>query len=132
MLVATSDMTARVVPIGIHSLPASEPREIEIERIEIGPREGKRPPDRFGSGSGNTERHRLSRAGNRQLNAAIHRVALTQARAWADARTYLDRRQEAGATRKEPIRSLKRRISDTIYARRRPNTREPSAPRRLT
>ena len=30
--------------------------------------------------SGNTDRHRLSRAGNRQLNAAIHRVALTQAR----------------------------------------------------
>jgi len=65
--------------------------------------------------SGNTERHRLSRAGNRQLNAAIHRVALTQARSWADARDYLDRRQEAGATRKEAIRSLKRRISDTIY-----------------
>jgi transposase len=33
----------------------------------------------------------------------------------ADARSYLDRRQEAGATRKEAIRSLKRRISDTIY-----------------
>lgn len=33
--------------------------------------------------SGNTERHRLSRAGNRQFNAAIHRVALTQARSWA-------------------------------------------------
>jgi transposase len=65
--------------------------------------------------SGNTERHRLSRAGNRQLNAAIHRVALTQARSWADARAYLDRRQEVGATRKEAIRSLKRRISDTIY-----------------
>jgi len=60
-------------------------------------------------------RHRLSRAGNRQLNAAIHRVALTQARSWADARAYLDRRQKAGATRKEAIRSLKRRISDTIY-----------------
>ena len=65
--------------------------------------------------SGNTERHRLSRAGNRQLNAAIHRVALTQARSWADARDYLDHRQQAGATRKEAIRSLKRRISDTIY-----------------
>lgn len=65
--------------------------------------------------SGNTDRHRLSRAGNRQINAAIHRVALTQARSLPDARRYLDRRQEAGATRKEAIRSLKRRISDTIY-----------------
>jgi len=65
--------------------------------------------------SGNTERHRLSRAGNRQLNAALHHVALTQARSWTDARAYLDRRQEAGDTRKEAIRSLKRRLSDTIY-----------------
>jgi len=65
--------------------------------------------------SGNTERHRLSRAGNRQLNAAIHRVALTQARSWTDAHDYLERRQNAGATRKEAIRSLKRRLSDAIY-----------------
>jgi transposase len=71
--------------------------------------------------SGNTERHRLSLAGNRQLDAAIHRVALTQARSWADARDYLDRRQEADATRKEAIRSLKRRISDTIYLPRKLN-----------
>jgi hypothetical protein len=63
--------------------------------------------------SGSTERHRPSRAGSRQLNAAIHRVALTRARSWTDARDYLDRRQEAGATGKEAIRPLKRRISDT-------------------
>ena len=56
-----------------------------------------------------------SAAGNRQINAAIHRIALTQARSLPDARRYLDHRQEAGATRKEAIRSLKRRISDTIY-----------------
>lgn len=65
--------------------------------------------------SGNTERHRLSRAGNRQLNAAVHRVALTQARALPEARAYLEHRAEAGATRKEAIRSLKRRLSDVIY-----------------
>jgi transposase len=52
--------------------------------------------------SGNTERHRLSRAGNRQLNAAIHRVALTQARSWTDARAYLDRRQEAVRPARKP------------------------------
>lgn len=65
--------------------------------------------------SSNTERHRLSRAGNRQLNAALHRVALTQARALPQARAYLDHRADAGATRKEAIRSLKRRLSDVVY-----------------
>ena len=65
--------------------------------------------------SGNNERHRLSRAGNRQLNAAIHRIALTQARSHPDAQAYLARRAEKGATRKEAIRSLKRRLSDIVY-----------------
>jgi transposase len=65
--------------------------------------------------SGNTDRHRLSRAGNRQLNAAIHRVALTQARSHPGAIAFLQRRAETGATRKEAIRSLKRRLSDVIY-----------------
>jgi len=65
--------------------------------------------------SGNNDRHRLSRVGNRQLNAAIHRAALTQARSHADAVTFLNRRAEQGATRKEAIRSLKRRLSDVIY-----------------
>jgi transposase len=65
--------------------------------------------------SGNTNRHRLSRAGNRQLNAAIHRVALTQARSHPDAIAFLRRRTEAGATGKQAIRSLTRRLSDVIY-----------------
>jgi transposase len=65
--------------------------------------------------SGNTDRHRLSRAGNRQLNAAIHRVALTQARSHPDAIAFLRRRTDAGATAKEAIRSLKRRLSDVVY-----------------
>jgi transposase len=65
--------------------------------------------------SGNSERHRLSRAGNRRLNAAVHRMALTQARSNPQARAYLEHRRQAGATRKEAIRSLKRRLSDVIY-----------------
>ena len=65
--------------------------------------------------SGNSDRHRLSRAGNRQLNAAIHRAALTQARSHPDAIAFLNRRTDQGATRKEAIRSLKRRLSDVIY-----------------
>lgn len=65
--------------------------------------------------SGNNDRHRLSRAGNRQLNAAIHRTALTQARSHPDAIAFLKRRTDQGATRKEALRSLKRRLSDVIY-----------------
>jgi transposase len=65
--------------------------------------------------SGNNDRHRLSRSGNRQLNAAIHRIALTQARSHPDAIAYLRRRTESGATGKEAVRSLKRRLSDVVF-----------------
>jgi transposase len=65
--------------------------------------------------SGNRDRHRLSRAGNRQLNAAIHRVAVTQARSFAPARDYIAHRITEGSTRNEAVRSLKRRLSDVIY-----------------
>ena len=65
--------------------------------------------------SGNSERHRPIRAGNRQLNVAVHRIALTQARSNCQARARLKRRQQAGATRKEALRCLKRRLSDVIY-----------------
>ena len=65
--------------------------------------------------SGNRRRHRLSRSGNRQLNAALHRIAVTQARAFPDAIAYLERRQADGNTRTEAIRALKRRLSDVVY-----------------
>jgi transposase len=60
-------------------------------------------------------RHRLSRTGNRQLNAAIHRIAVTQKRCHPDAIAYLNRRLEANSTRAEALRSLKRRLSDIVY-----------------
>jgi transposase len=65
--------------------------------------------------SGNRVRRRLSRAGNRQLNAAIHRVAITQAHYHRDARAFLERRRAAGDTKAESLRALKRRLSDVIY-----------------
>jgi transposase len=65
--------------------------------------------------SGNHERHRLSRTGNRQLNAAIHRIALTQARSHPDAIAMMKRRVELGSTGKEALRILKRRLSDVVY-----------------
>ena len=65
--------------------------------------------------SGNRRRHRLSRTGNRQLNAALHRIAVTQARAFSEAIAYLERRQADGNTRTEAVRALKRRLSDVVY-----------------
>jgi len=65
--------------------------------------------------SGNRVRHRLARTGNRQLNCAIHRIAITQGRCHGDARAYLDRRITSGDTRSEALRALKRRLSDIVY-----------------
>lgn len=65
--------------------------------------------------SGNPNRHRLSRTGNRQINAAIHRIAITQKRLHPDAQVYLERRTSRGDTTTEALRALKRRLSDIVY-----------------
>jgi transposase len=65
--------------------------------------------------SGNRVRHRLSRTGNRQLNCALHRIAVTQKRCCPDAQAYLQRRTAAGDTPAEALRALKRRLSDIVY-----------------
>jgi len=66
--------------------------------------------------SSNRPDHRLSRTGNRQLNAAIHRIAITQLRCHHDAQRYMaNRLQRPGATKARAIRALKRRLSDVVY-----------------
>jgi transposase len=66
--------------------------------------------------SGNHDVHRLNRAGNRQLNAALHRIATVQARCHDGARALLARRGEtAHETRKASLRVLKRHLSDVVY-----------------
>ncbi len=60
--------------------------------------------------SGRQLRHRLNRSGNRQLNLALHRIAITQARVHAPARDYLARRQAEGKTWREALRALKRHL----------------------
>jgi transposase len=67
--------------------------------------------------SGDTTRHRLSRGGNRQLNAALHRIAITQIRIDDRGRAYFDHRRQAGDTTTEAIRALRRRISDEVFRR---------------
>jgi transposase len=49
--------------------------------------------------SGKTHRHRLDRGGNRQLNTAIHRIALTRARCHPETQDYLSRKRAEGKDR---------------------------------
>jgi transposase len=65
--------------------------------------------------SGQQRRHRLNRSGNRQLNCALHRIAVTQGRFHPPAQTYLARRQAEGKTRREALRCLKRHLARTVY-----------------
>jgi transposase len=62
-------------------------------------------------------RHRLNRGGHRRLNAILYRMALTQARCWPPAQSYLARRQAEGKTRREAIRALKRYLIRAIWQR---------------
>jgi len=68
--------------------------------------------------SGGRITHRLSLRGNRRINHAIHMAAITQIRnRHSDGRACYDRKIAEGKTHKEALRSLKRRISNAIYAR---------------
>jgi transposase len=65
--------------------------------------------------SGKTNRHRLDRGGNRQVNAAIHRVAVTRARCHPETRDYIARKTADGKTHREAIRCLKRHLARRIW-----------------
>lgn len=66
-------------------------------------------------------RVRLNRSGNRQLNAALHRIAVTQLRLDGLGKTYYAKRTKAGDAKTEAIRCLKRRLARIVY-----NTLKPS------
>jgi transposase len=65
--------------------------------------------------SGNTSRHRLDRGGNRQINAAIHRIAVTRARCDPQTRDYIARKRAEGKSTREAIRCLKRHLARRIW-----------------
>ena len=65
--------------------------------------------------SANNQRFRLNRGGNRQTNAAIHRIAITQIRIHPDAQTFIKRRIETGSTKREALRLLKRKLANVVY-----------------
>jgi transposase len=65
--------------------------------------------------SGDQVRHRLSRAGNRQINRVLHIMATVQLRNPTEGRAYYDRKKATGKTSMEAMRCLKRRLSDLVY-----------------
>jgi transposase len=66
--------------------------------------------------SGKTRRHRLNRGGDRQANAALHRVVIVRLRWHQLTRDYVARRTAEGKTSKEIIRCLKRYIAREVFA----------------
>lgn len=65
--------------------------------------------------SGDVRRHRLSRRGNRQLNYAIHVIAVTQITHRGPGRDYYLRKLEQNKTEGEARRALKRQISNVVF-----------------
>src|SRR6188768_4290046 len=119
-----------IIGVDPHKLSAT------IEVVEVGPVVAARvladtgdvsrfaDRNRFASGtgtapldasSGEQNRHRLSRAGNRRMNHMIHIAAISQIRLDTDGRVYYRRKRAEGKKSLEAIRCLKRRISDAIY-----------------
>ena len=78
--------------------------------------------------SGGRKVYRLSRRGNRRLNHAIHMAAVTQVRhRHSKGRAYYDKKIAEGKTPKEALRSLKRQVSNAIYARLQADARRTAA-----
>jgi transposase len=81
--------------------------------------------------SGNRQRHRLHRGGDRQVNRALHMIAITRARHDPATRAYLPRKTAEGKTPKQAIRCLKRHLARRfhhILAEPHPTTDRPPIP----
>jgi transposase len=83
--------------------------------------------------SGRTDRHRLDRGGNRQLNCALHRLAVSKARLDPETAAYLARKQAEGKSRREALRCLKRHLARRVFKLLQPSTPTPpsTSPRPL-
>src|SRR5215212_10269859 len=78
--------------------------------------------------SGRTDRHRLDPGGNRQLNCALHRLAVSKARLDPDTAAYLARKQAEGKTRREALRCLKRHLARRVFKLLQPPSPTPTTP----
>ncbi len=65
--------------------------------------------------SGNTQRHRLHRGGDRQLNRAIHIIAFSRARTDPATQGYLARKHAEGKSKAEAIRCPKRHVARRVW-----------------
>jgi len=65
--------------------------------------------------SGRTDRHRLDRGGTRQINCALHRLAISKGRLDPETAAYLARKQAEGKTRREALRCLKRHLARRVF-----------------
>jgi transposase len=65
--------------------------------------------------SGRTDRHRIDRGGNRQLNHAIHMLALSKIRHDPQTALYIAKQRQRGKTNREAIRCLKRHLIRRVY-----------------
>lgn len=65
--------------------------------------------------SGQSNRHRLNRCGNRHLNSTIHLIAVTQARMHPPAMAYMERKQADGMSYREALRCLKRQLARVVF-----------------
>lgn len=65
--------------------------------------------------SGRRHRHRLHRGGDRQLNRALHIIAITRARLDPETRAYLDRKHAEGKSTAEALRCLKRHLARRFH-----------------
>jgi len=107
------------------ALPGAGPITVARLVAEAGDMRRFRTPDAFAAlagvapipaSSGQVQRMRLNRGGNRQLNRAMHVIAVTQSRFHPPAKAYVTRRIEAdGKTWREAIRDLKRQLVRPVF-----------------
>ena len=99
--VTAAKLLAEIGPVGRFKSDAQLARHAGVAPLE--------------ASSGRVQRHRLDRGGNRQLNAALYRIAITQARYHPDACAYLERKRAEGKSRREAIRCLKRLLVRVVF-----------------
>jgi len=121
----TSRIGALVAGHPLLGLPGAGPITVARLVAEAGDTRRFRSADAFATlagvapipaSSGQVQRMRLNRGGNRQLNRAMHVIAVTQARFYPPAKAYVTRRIEAdGKTWREAIRALKRQLVRSVF-----------------
>jgi transposase len=122
------ELTALVIARGstLLELPGIGPSSAARLLADVGDIHRFADRDRFASwngtapldaSSGNQQRHRLSRAGNRRINRALHIMAIVQLRHPGEGRTYYQHRKTGGMPSMMAMRALKRRLSNVVYAR---------------